>query len=61
MATEMFVDGRWTGSVSDETFEADSPATGEKISLAALTDSTTAASSPLANFLPTAGSSTKTT
>ena len=31
MATEMFVDGRWTGSVSDETFEADSPATGEKI------------------------------
>ena len=31
MATEMFVDGRWTGSVSDETFVADSPATGEKI------------------------------
>jgi succinate-semialdehyde dehydrogenase/glutarate-semialdehyde dehydrogenase len=27
----MFVDGRWTGSVSDETFVADSPATGEKI------------------------------
>jgi len=31
LATEMFVDGRWTGSVSDETFVADSPATGEKI------------------------------
>ena len=29
--TEMFVDGRWTGSLSGETFTADSPATGEAI------------------------------
>src|SRR5512133_768995 len=27
----MFVDGRWTGAVSGETFTADSPATGEAI------------------------------
>jgi len=31
LATEMFVDGRWTGSLSGETFTADSPATGEAI------------------------------
>jgi len=30
-AQEMFVDGRWTGSLSGETFTADSPATGEAI------------------------------
>jgi acyl-CoA reductase-like NAD-dependent aldehyde dehydrogenase len=29
--TAMFVDGRWTGSLSGETFTADSPATGEVI------------------------------
>ena len=28
---EMFVDGAWTGSLSGETFTADSPATGETI------------------------------
>src|SRR5690242_4101402 len=28
---EMFVDGAWTGSLSGETFAADSPATGEAI------------------------------
>jgi acyl-CoA reductase-like NAD-dependent aldehyde dehydrogenase len=27
----MFVDGAWTGSLSGETFTADSPATGESI------------------------------
>ncbi len=27
----MFVDGRWTGSLSGETFTAESPATGEAI------------------------------
>ncbi|HEX7626975.1 MAG TPA: aldehyde dehydrogenase family protein, partial [Gaiellaceae bacterium] len=31
MATDMFIDGRWTGAVSGETFTADSPATGEAI------------------------------
>ncbi len=31
MATEMFVDGRWTGAVSGETFTAESPATGDAI------------------------------
>jgi succinate-semialdehyde dehydrogenase/glutarate-semialdehyde dehydrogenase len=30
-STGMFVDGRWTGSLSGETFTADSPATGEVI------------------------------
>jgi len=29
--SEMFVDGRWTGSLTGETFTADSPATGEAI------------------------------
>ena len=31
MATEMFVDGSWTGASSGKTFTADSPATGEAI------------------------------
>ncbi|HUZ82919.1 MAG TPA: aldehyde dehydrogenase family protein, partial [Gaiellaceae bacterium] len=31
MATELFIDGRWAGSESGETFTADSPATGETI------------------------------
>ena len=31
MAFEMFVDGRWTGALTGETFTADSPATGEAI------------------------------
>jgi len=29
--SEMFVDGAWTGSLSGETFTAESPATGEAI------------------------------
>ena len=31
VAAEMFVDGAWTSSLSGETFDADSPATGETI------------------------------
>src|ERR1700680_4002262 len=30
-SSQMFVDGRWTTSLSGETFTADSPATGEAI------------------------------